>query len=223
MRSYYNKDYFNKRDHLDLHIAESIKLLATSNQLQTILDVGCGTGRLVKFLNENGFNAYGVDPYAKLPKNKHFIKASATKLTFKSNSFDLVTSISMVEHLTKTEAHRFIEEAKRALKPEGYIFLITPNFNSPLRFVQGRRWFGYSDPTHITFFTPKTMFHLLRTNGFSDVTFRIPSAKNINFDWYLPSFFRKFPMFFKNFLNYLMITSPLSTFRDSFWVVARKK
>ena len=57
----YNKAYFKKRDHLDLHIAQSLKLVVCKNNLKRILDVGCGTGKLVNFFQQEGFDAHGCD------------------------------------------------------------------------------------------------------------------------------------------------------------------
>ena len=57
----YNKEYFRERDSLNPLLAQSIKILAKENNLKTILDVGCGTGRLVHFLNKNSYQAYGCD------------------------------------------------------------------------------------------------------------------------------------------------------------------
>jgi len=56
----YNKEYFRERDSLNPLLAQSIKILAKENNLKTILDVGCGTGRLVHFLNKNSYQAYSL-------------------------------------------------------------------------------------------------------------------------------------------------------------------
>ena len=226
----YNKEYFNKRDHLDLLIAESIKIFLKEKSLIKILDVGCGTGKLVKFFNQNDFQALGCDPSKEAVKMAQKInypnsikKARATKLPYKTASFDLVTSISVIEHLKQQESAKFLNEAKRVLKPNGYIFIITPNFSSPFRYILGKRWFAHSDPTHINYFTPKSLKSLLLKSKFKNVTFRLKTAYNVPFDWYLPKPLRKFPMPAKNLMNYLMISSPLSTMRDSLWVLAQNK
>ncbi len=225
----YNKKYFEDRDHLDFHLALSIKILAKNINCNKILDVGCGTGRLVKFLSQKGFDAQGCDAQAEAVKvarinNDSIVirKASATSLPYKAESFDLITSISTIEHLTTRDAKKFIKEAKRVLKPNGYIFIITPNFSSPFRYLRGKNWFAYKDPTHINFFTPKSIKLLLTNCGYKQINFRHKSAYNVRFDWYLPSALRKLPMPIKNLLNYLMISSPFSTFRDSLWVSAQK-
>ena len=175
---HYTKDYFEERDHLEPHIAESIRIFMKDNKLKKVLDVGCGTGRLVKFLNDNDISAIGCDIYEqaliaarKIYDKNTIIKAAATKLPFKKHSFDLISSISTIEHLTKKETIEFINEAKRVLIPNGFIFIVTPNFASPWRFIQGRKWFGYSDPTHINFFTPLSLANLLKDYGFYNPKF----------------------------------------------------
>lgn len=225
----YNKAYFKKRDHLDLLIAQSIVIFLKEKSLKKILDVGCGTGQLVRFFNKKGFNALGCDPskeavnFAQKINSKSIKKASATQLPYKTGSFDLITSISVIEHLNQKEARKFLNEAKRVLKPNGYIFIITPNFSSPFRYLLGGKWFAYSDATHINYFTPKSLKSQLMKSKFKNVTFRLKTAYNVPFDWYLPKPLRKLPMPFKNLMNYLMISSPLSTMRDSLWVLAQRK
>lgn len=227
---HYDEKYFKERDHLDVHIGESLKIFTQDNNLKKILDVGCGTGRLVKFLNEQGYKTIGCDPMdsaviaaQKINKNsKVIVKASAIKLPFKNSAFDLITCISTIEHLTESEGTRFIKEAKRVLTPGGFVFLITPNFNSPLRYILGKKWFGYSDPTHLHFYTPESLSGLLFRHGFADIRLRFKTANNLDFDWHIPGFLRPMPMPIKNLMNWLMISSPLSTFRDSFWIAAQK-
>jgi len=215
MSTQYNERYFSERDRLDVNIAKSIKILMKDNHLKKVLDVGCGTGKLVKFLNENGFQAYGCDTAEiavktaqKNNKKNAILKASATKLPSKNNSFDLIASISTIEHLTQKEIVSFLKEAYRVLRPQGFLFIITPNFASPWRFIQGRKWFGYSDPTHINFFTPLSLAKLLK-----------------DYDFYNPKFWFKtnYKNYWKNFVYYLLFSTPFCFIRNSFWIAAQKK
>lgn len=221
-KTLYNSKYFEARDHLDLLIGQTIEKFMHQHGLKKILDVGCGTGKLVSYFQKQGFTAIGCDNAEEALKISKQIRASATKLPFIQNSFDLVTAISLIEHLSQKDASKFITEAYRVLKPKGFIFLITPNFASPLRLLFGNKWFGYQDPTHITFFTPKSLSILLAQHRFSQIKLRFPVPKNVPFDWYLPAIARKLPMGMKNILTYLMISSPFATYRDSFWIAAQK-
>lgn len=201
--NYFDEKYFKHRDYLDPKIASSVENLADRKNLKRILDVGCGTGKLVKYLNSKGFKAQGCDPYVKLAKGKIFVKARATKLPYKNGSLDLVTNISVIEHLKKSEATKFLSETTRVLKNGGYIFLVTPNYNSIWRRVQGKKWFGYSDPTHINFYTPNSLAKLLKKHGF----------KNINFQFRVRNL---------GLINYLIVSTPFWRIRDSFYISAQK-
>lgn len=175
-KNYYDQAYFTTRDLLSLHLAESIKLFMQEHNLERVLDVGCGTGRLVHYLRQHRFSAYGCDNekvavlWARKMNSPQIIKkASATDLPYNKCTFDLVTSIHMIEHLSARDIAKFLSESRRILKPLGFVFLVAPNFGSPLRYLQGKNWFGYEDPTHIRFDTPQSISNLLKTHGFTQI------------------------------------------------------
>jgi len=67
----------------------------------------------------------------KLNNNLEFKKVDVTKkYPFKNNSFDLVFSCSLMEHIKYPE--NMISEIKRVLKPSGYLYLSFPPFYSPV-------------------------------------------------------------------------------------------
>ncbi len=230
MKNYYNQAYFNKRDLLSLHVAESIVLFINSHSLKRVLDMGCGTGRLVKYFRDQGFTAYGCDKESvaimcarKINVPRSIRKASAIKLPFKKNSFDLVTSIHVIEHLSKPEMKKFLTETYRILTPKGFIFLIAPNFGSLLRIIQGKSWFGYEDPTHIRFDTAQSIENLLRKHGFSKIQFQFPSSTTDSAEIEAIPFLVRLPKIFKICINYLLFSTPLTYFRNGFWVAAQKE
>lgn len=225
----YDKTYFERRDLLIVHMAEVIRDLMNKNKLRKVLDVGCGTGLLVKYLKDSGFNAHGCDnsPEAlkkarKINLKKIISYASATKLPYPNGFFDLVTAISLIEHLRKTEVEKFIKETRRILSPSGFIFIVTPNYSTPIRFIQGKMWFGYNDPTHINFFSLNDLSKLLKKHGFKNLQtkFRIRFRKSVN--WEFPYPFSMLPTTFKKTAISLLFNSPLSIIRNSIWVVAQK-
>lgn len=227
--SYYNKKYFQDRDLLDRHLAATIEMLAQEHGLKKILDVGCGAGKLVKYFNDNDFDAMGCDKFpeaikiAKIVNNSSSIQqAPATNLPFKNHSFDLVTAISVIEHLTENGAKLFLAEAKRVLKPNGFLFMVTPNFAAPWRHIQGKRWFGYSDPTHTHFYTRKSLSGLLKSHEFNNIKFQFKTIYDPPYEWEPPGLLGKLPRPAKSLITFLLISTPVSAIRNSFWIVAQK-
>lgn len=108
-----------------------------------VLDVGCGNGRLMSFLEKFGVKYTGVDASERLveiAKKRHhhstlapdFQVAGHTSLPFPDRSFDVVCSIASLHHVP---SHALREQAARecfrVLAPGGTLFLITWNFWQP--------------------------------------------------------------------------------------------
>ena len=92
--------------------------------VQTILDVGCGSGEPMGFFKRKGnFFAVGVDifiPYLRWCKahNTHddFVRCDVKFLPFKESSFDLVMSLEVIEHLTKKSAEEMLANFEKIAK-----------------------------------------------------------------------------------------------------------
>lgn len=214
-------------------IAFSIAKLFKKQKAKKILDVGCGSGWLVKDLKAEGFESFGCDlseEAIRIAKNDNktsrFIKkASAVKLPYPRSSFDALVAVSMIEHLTQAEAKKFLREAIRVLKPRGWIFLVTPNKITPLRLIYliiRQKWPALKDPTHINFYTPGSLKKLLAKFSFEHFQLTFTSSPSNSLAWEIPGFSLR-PDIFGNFINYLLISvSPFYYFRNSFWLAARK-
>jgi ubiquinone/menaquinone biosynthesis C-methylase UbiE len=113
-----------------------------------ILDSGCWGLNTAKLLKHKGFNnIIGIDLYEQedhlkddLIKNKELgialVKGDTESTNFQDNAFDLIVSISVIEHGINFK--RFLSESKRILKSGGYLFvtcdywedkIITNDFN----------------------------------------------------------------------------------------------
>jgi len=90
-------------------------------QVHTILDAGTGNGALVRLMREHGKNAYGIELSravleAECPDmlQKGFVEPGIlTNLPYEDNSFDLVFSADVLEHIHPEEAEQVISELVR--------------------------------------------------------------------------------------------------------------
>lgn len=109
-------------------IKDFVRALFIKVQLnpKNCLDVGCGIGRLVKWLRFFGIDAYGIDfsEYAKSMADKSikkFIKlGDVTSIPYPDNHFDLVISYDLFQHIDRSKIEKSIQETIRVSKK--YIF-----------------------------------------------------------------------------------------------------
>lgn len=93
-----------------------------------ILDIGCGNGEYTSLFCKNWNKVIGLDikNYIKPEYRKfEFIKGNAEELPFPNESFDLVVSFDVIEHIENDR--KAIQEMYRVLRKRGKIFLETPN------------------------------------------------------------------------------------------------
>jgi len=100
-----------------------------------VLDLGCGNGRLLDLLKGKKINYIGVDNSSALialaqkryPDND-FRAGDALNLPFGDNYFDKIYSVAVLHHIPSGELRlKFLEEAKRVLKPGGLLILTVWN------------------------------------------------------------------------------------------------
>ena len=129
-----------------------------------VLDIGCSKGTaLINFSKcSDNLELYGVDLREEnLPDNITFKECDLEKesLPFDDNTFDIVYSKSVLEHVFNTS--NFISEAKRVLKPGGLFLALTPDWKS-------QQDFFWDDFTHVKPFTKKGLRDALLIFGFTN-------------------------------------------------------
>lgn len=101
---------------------------------KVVLDVGSGDGCAAFLLAEEAQEVIGVEVAREAVEsarqryqrpNLRFQQMSGTQLGFPDNTFDLVTSFQVIEHVPEVEA--FVSETMRVLKPDGRLLVTTPN------------------------------------------------------------------------------------------------
>lgn len=131
------------------------KLIAMSlvpvGEGKTALDVGCREGFQSKWLESKGYKVTSID----IEKNYEHCQIVDVDqgLPFADNSFDLIWSSEVIEHLHYPDKAR--EEFMRVLKSDGQMIITTPN--SYFWLMKLLNFFGFSpkqlqNPDHKQFF-----------------------------------------------------------------------
>lgn len=143
---------------------------------QSILDVGCFAGSFLALIDQAQFSRQvGVDilqnqvDYASARFGTDFrsfqCAESMASIDFPGQSFDCVTLIEVLEHLSIIEASTFLQKATHILKPNGKLVVTTPNYASmwPLLEMLINRFSDVSyEEQHITKFNYFTVGRTLR-------------------------------------------------------------
>lgn len=133
VKDFENKRWDSENQKKSFRHKTAIEMItAVPNKEMSILDLGCGDGLLLSLLKGKGIIGKGLDiseEAVNRTKMKGF-EASvfdfSDRLPFPDNSFDIVTSLDVLEHLYNPES--LLKEARRVSK--GSVIIGTPNFNS---------------------------------------------------------------------------------------------
>jgi malonyl-CoA O-methyltransferase len=185
-------------------IARVVELLKKENAAPTrLLDVGAGTGMLVRTLRGMFTNAtaIGIDlaigmsrtarRNMKKDTSSHILTADAEFLPFRNEVFDLVISTSTFQWLMNLD--EAFNEARRVLLPGGLfiftlfgentLFELRSSFREALASYGGRNL----DPTH-KFFSRKEVLSALDRSGFKEL--RVLMENEVEYHIDVPSLLR---------------------------------
>ena len=180
------------------------KLLPKNKKIK-ILDLGCGDGNFIYFLNTLKYkNVTGIDNdknLIKLAKN-NLLKtntiqlADVKKYLNKKNYFDLIILKDVIEHFDKSEIILITKKIYQKLNKNGVLIIQTVNGQSPFFGIR-----GFGDITHKTILTPGVLEKILNKYNFRTIEI-LPVRPQI---YNLSSLFRKlifsfFELLFKLFL-----------------------
>lgn len=84
-----------------------------------VLEIGCGRGRWLRLLSQQGWKTFGID-IARVARPQ--VMASASAVPFRAGTFDLVLAITVLQHLEEKE--EALDEVRRLLAPSGRLLLL---------------------------------------------------------------------------------------------------
>lgn len=134
-----------------------------------ILEVGCGYGAFLYFLQKEGYrHVEGVDispeqveAAHKLGLNNVILADAVEYLKGHLQTYDCIVAIDFLEHFSKQEVFDLLEAIYNSLKPGGVFIMQSPNAES----IFGS-WGYFGDWTHEVIFTRRTVEQVLRACGF---------------------------------------------------------
>lgn len=155
---------------VEVELDQDLHELASTKR-KKLLDVGCGKGFQaaafatyfqVSCLDQsdgyiNLFDELGLEIEGRS------CDLECDRYPFKDNSFDVIYSKSVIEHLKDWE--HYLSEIHRLLQEEGCLVIMTPSW-------ERQRDNFYDDPTHVHPFTHIGFKRALGIAGFKDVTVR---------------------------------------------------
>ncbi len=121
------------RYHTNKRIRLILKLLNAQDN-DSILDLGCGTGQILKRITKGKVTAIDLSETAvtaakelsKTNKNiVNVVKGNAEKTPFADNNFDKVVCADVIEHVQNPR--NLLQEAYRITKPGGTVVFAVPN------------------------------------------------------------------------------------------------
>jgi len=133
------------------------------------LEIGCNWGRWCVAAARAGYRAVGIDPSLKgiraartvaqqLNVEVDYVVADGRHLPFAANSFDQVFSYSVLQHLSRENVGRVLQEIARVMCGDGECLVQMPNrFGLRCLYHQARRGFREGRDFEVRYWTPREL------------------------------------------------------------------
>lgn len=140
------------------------------NRLDNGLEIGCAHGVWLSVLRGHNKSAMGIDisdaavAYAVEHHEADAHVGRFLDYDFKDRRFDSICMWDTIEHLSQPDA--FLRKCFDLLNPSGIMCLTTGDIGALSARVAGRRWRMIHPPTHLYYFSRKTISSTLQQCGF---------------------------------------------------------
>lgn len=107
-----------------------------------VLDMGCGTGRVLKKFDERGFRVTGIDQSPQMVKEARrfirrgrFHRRSMVAPGLRGGSFDGVMSFFAIFHVPHQDQPEVFRQIRRLLAPGGHFLITLSDFGEPSTYI----------------------------------------------------------------------------------------
>jgi SAM-dependent methyltransferase len=140
-----------------------------------LIELGAGNGRFLERLRRCGWTG----PLEGIEFDQEVAAATSARTGFEvragnlntevlpEQSYDAIVMRHVIEHLRRPEA--ILEMVFRALRPNGLLFIGTPDARALSARVFGRHWWGYEVPRHLVVFSSPALESLTERVGFTSI------------------------------------------------------
>lgn len=134
-----------------------------------LLDVGCGGGKFLVQARNCGWRVRGIDPDPKAVKQATsrgvlVERGGIVELEAMQDEFDVITMSHVIEHVH--EPLRMLKQLRKLLRPEGLLWLETPNIQSYCHHIYGNDFLSLDPPRHLFLLSHSSLQGLLKEAGF---------------------------------------------------------
>lgn len=151
-----------------------------------LLDIGCGVGDFLAYVQKQGWEVQGIEPSdaaKKIAESRlgFLPKAPTAYDSFPDQTFDVITMWHVLEHVD--DLHFQTSEIIRLLKPGGRLIIALPNFQSFDCQYYKDKWAAWDVPRHLNHFAPDVLRGL-----FTSLGFQVIDTQRLRWDSYYISY-----------------------------------
>jgi len=134
-----------------------------------LLEIGPGTGHLLRAARGRGYRALGVELSAHAAgrlreQGLPAVLGSSDDLPVRAGAFDVAVAVEVLEHLT--DPARSLGEIARVLRPRGLFYYETGDVECEEARRLGADWDYVRPEGHLYYFSPRTLARYLERTGF---------------------------------------------------------
>lgn len=136
-----------------------------------LLDVGCGSGHFLKVAADHGYEVHGVEPNSEMVRYaghelglRNIRCGTLSETDYPRAYFDVVTLWDVLEHVE--HPGELLKAVNGVLKPGGWVFAYTENFESFNVFVTGPYSEMVGPDVHLRHYSPRTFRREFEQAGF---------------------------------------------------------